>query len=132
MEHGTDHLRLGKQYVYDIIYANKFVISNYFRWQKVLDTSELNILPLSAFVEQKISWVDSSGLLKDISIRKMYTETDLFVGRYIETHRPVDTSNYYIHPITFYQSYLFKIPLQRIAFDESKRFMLRGIIKIEE
>jgi hypothetical protein len=131
VEYGTDHPRLGKQYFLDVFYAAdmKFRVVNYFRWAEEQDTASLNVLPLSAFVEQKIV-IDTAGFLKTIIIKKLKNVKGSFIGLYTE-EGPLPAPEF-AGPSNYYHSYRFKLPLQDLRFDSEKRLVLKNAVRLQD
>lgn len=121
-EFGTDHPRLGKQYLYEIFYGDKMKVVNYFRWPRI-DSSTLDVIPPAAFEEQKI-YIDTASLLKLIRITKISSDHKTFVGRYFETFPAKSTSTV---PVVRIRSYVFKMPVRNFIFDDKTRLVLKDL-----
>ncbi len=122
-EFGTDHPRLGKQYLYEIFYGDKMRVINYFRWPKI-DSVEPRIISPTFFVEQNIV-IDTASLAKQIIITKISSDSKTFAGRYLETFPSLKYTS--IRDMR-YRSYTFRIPLQNFVFDDKTRLILKDAI----
>ena len=120
-EFGTDHPKYGKQYLYEIFYRDSIKVVNYFRWPYI-DTSNLDFIPPSAFVEQKIQ-IDSATFLKTIIVTKVGIDKNVFVGKYFENFPSKRERDGYVP----YLAYTFNMPLRNFIFDEATRLHLKEI-----
>ena len=122
-EFGTDHPRLGKQYLYEIFYGDKMRVVNYFRWPRI-DSSRLDVIPPAAFEEQKI-YIDTASLIKLIRITKISADGKTFTGRYFETF-PARAG--FAMSTARIRSYTFKMPVRNFVFDDKTRLVLKDIM----
>lgn len=121
-ELGTDHPRLGKQYLYEIFYGDNLRVVNYFRWPRI-DSSQLDLIPPAAFQEQKI-YIDTASLLKLIRITKISADGKAFVGRYFETFPSRKAT---MGSTARIRSYTFRMPIRNFIFDDKTRLILKDL-----